>query len=175
MEWIAFITVPTRVHTISHKRRTSKCRLNGSSIKYVRSQGGRGGFGGEYALPIWGEGGYWQWVRTHIPPGFIFEHQFGTRLGPRVPEPWVFNKILEFLNKFLEFFHEKCLEFWTFKEKYWFLIKLVTKNDEKWGTPRFFFGFLSLFRLKMWKKVPVPYICLQGKCKALGCSKSLPP
>ena len=56
---------------------------------------------------------------------------------------------VEFLNKFLEFFHGNVLSFELFKEKCGFLLELVTKNDEKWGTPGFFLGFLSLFRLKI--------------------------
>ena len=59
------------------------------------------------------------------------------------------NKFLEFLNKFLEFFNGNVLSFELFKEKCGFLVELVTKNDEKWGTPGFFLGFLSLFRLKI--------------------------
>ena len=59
---------------------------------------------------------------------------------------------VEFLNKFLEFFHGNVLSFELFKEKCRFLVELVTKNDEKWGTPGFFLGFLSLFRLKIWKR-----------------------
>ena len=44
------------------------------------------------------------------------------------------------------------MSFELFKEKCGFLVELVTKNDEKWGTPGFFLGFLSLFRLKIWKR-----------------------
>ena len=41
------------------------------------------------------------------------------------------NKFLELLNKFLEFFHGNVLSFELLKEKCGFLVKLVTKNDEK--------------------------------------------
>ena len=59
------------------------------------------------------------------------------------------NKFLELLNKFLEFFHGNVLSFELLKEKCGFLVKLVTKNDEKWGTPGVYLSFLSLFWLKI--------------------------
>ena len=41
------------------------------------------------------------------------------------------NNFLEFLNNFLEFFHGNVLSFELLKEKCGFLVKFVTKNDEK--------------------------------------------
>ena len=62
------------------------------------------------------------------------------------------NKFLEFFNSFLEFFHGNVLSFELFTEKCGFLVQLVTKNDEKWGSLGFYLCFLSLFWLKIRKR-----------------------
>ena len=103
--------------------------------------------------------------------GFFFGHQIGTRLGPRVPErwvfeqiPWVFEQISWVLNKFLECFNGNVLSFELFKEKCGFLVELVTKNDEKWGTPGFYWllRFLEFILVENLKKVPVPWVFEQN-------------